>query len=129
MIRGYLVRKVINKVNVINDSLNNFLFIIAFSIKKKYFYFLKKHDSVAPPPGGKRLPIWKIRKFSNKKIAKIIQIIIIIIITKNYKMENENICPGFFSKRLYRNEKTKINSFFLCFSPPNFHKNPLKTHI
>ena len=39
MIRGYLVRKIINKVNVINDSLNNFLFIIAFSIKKKYFYF------------------------------------------------------------------------------------------
>jgi hypothetical protein len=57
MIRGYLVRKIINKVNVINDSLNNFLFIIAFSIKKKYFYFLKNTIPLHPHPRGKQLPI------------------------------------------------------------------------
>jgi hypothetical protein len=40
MIRGYLVRKVINQVNIINETLNNFLFIISFCIKKKYFFIL-----------------------------------------------------------------------------------------
>ena len=69
MIRGYLVRKVINKVNVINDSLNNFLFIIAFSIKKIIFIF-KKHDSVAPALRGKNnYQFEKCEKFSNKKIT------------------------------------------------------------
>ena len=40
-IRGYLVRKVINQVNIINETLTNFLFLISFCIKKKYFYYLK----------------------------------------------------------------------------------------
>ena len=40
MIRGYLVRKVINQVNIINETLTNFIFIISYCIKKKYFYFL-----------------------------------------------------------------------------------------
>ena len=41
MIRGYLVRKVISQVNIINDTLANFIFLISFCIKKKYFFFFK----------------------------------------------------------------------------------------
>ena len=41
MIRGYLVRKVINQVNIINETLINFIFLISFCIRKKYFYFWK----------------------------------------------------------------------------------------
>ena len=41
MIRGYLVRKVISQVNIINDTLANFIFLISFCIKKKYFFFSK----------------------------------------------------------------------------------------
>jgi len=43
MIRGYLVRKVINQVNIINDTIMNFSFLISFCIKKKYFNFLKNN--------------------------------------------------------------------------------------
>jgi len=45
MIRGYLVRKVINQVNIINETLTNFIFIISYCIKKKYFYFFKNNIS------------------------------------------------------------------------------------
>jgi len=45
MIRGYLVRKVINQVNIINDTIMNFSFLISFCIKKKYFNFLKDNIS------------------------------------------------------------------------------------
>ena len=40
MIRGYLVRKVIRQVNIINETLINFLYLITLCIKKKYFYNL-----------------------------------------------------------------------------------------
>ena len=40
MIRGYLVRKVIRQVNIINETLMNFLYLITLCIKKKYFYNL-----------------------------------------------------------------------------------------
>jgi hypothetical protein len=70
MIRGYLVRKVINKVNVINDSLNNFLFIIAFSIKKKYFYFLKNTIPLHPHPGANNYQFEKYENFQTKKLQK-----------------------------------------------------------
>ena len=50
MIRGYLVRKVINQVNIINETLNNFIFLIGFCIKKKYYYFLKNVISLLYPP-------------------------------------------------------------------------------
>ena len=43
MIRGYLVRKVISQVNIINDTLTNFIFLISFCIKKKFFFFFKKN--------------------------------------------------------------------------------------
>ena len=43
MVRGYLVRKVINQVNIINDTITNFSFLISFCIKKKYFKFLKNN--------------------------------------------------------------------------------------
>ena len=45
MVRGYLVRKVINQVNIINDTIMNFSFLISFCIKKKYFKFLKNNIS------------------------------------------------------------------------------------
>ena len=41
IIRGYLVRKVIKQINLINESLKNFAFLISFYTKKKYFYFFK----------------------------------------------------------------------------------------
>lgn len=43
MVRGYLVRKVINQVNIINDTITNFSFLILFCIKKKYFNLLKNN--------------------------------------------------------------------------------------
>lgn len=43
MVRGYLVRKVINQVNIINDTIMNFSFLISLCIKKKYFNFLKNN--------------------------------------------------------------------------------------
>jgi hypothetical protein len=67
MIRGYLVRKVINQVNIINDTLNNFIFLIAFCIKKKYFFFFKNAISLCPPPdGGDNNLYEKYEKFPNK---------------------------------------------------------------
>ena len=42
-IKGYLVRKVINQVNIINETLNNFTFILTFCIKKKYYYIFKNN--------------------------------------------------------------------------------------
>ena len=45
MVRGYLVRKVINQVNIINDTIMNFAFLISFCIRKKYFKFLKNNIS------------------------------------------------------------------------------------
>ena len=45
MIRGYLVRKVINQINIIKETLNNFGFIILFCIKKKYFFIFKNKIS------------------------------------------------------------------------------------
>ena len=45
MVRGYLVRKVINQVNIINDTIMNFSFLISFCIRKKYFKFLKNSIS------------------------------------------------------------------------------------
>ena len=53
IIRGYLVRKVINQVNIINDTLTNFIFLISLCIKKKYFYFLKNVISLYPPRQGR----------------------------------------------------------------------------
>ena len=47
IIRGYLVRKVINQVYIINETLINFLFLISFCIKKKYFFYLKNKISRA----------------------------------------------------------------------------------
>jgi hypothetical protein len=46
MIRGYLVRKVISQVNIINDTLANFIFLISFCIKKKYFRYFKENISL-----------------------------------------------------------------------------------
>ena len=43
MVRGYLVRKVINQVNIINDTIMNFSYLISLCIKKKYFNFLKNN--------------------------------------------------------------------------------------
>ena len=43
MIRGYLVRKVIKQVNIINETLLNFVFLIAFCIKKKFFPTFKNN--------------------------------------------------------------------------------------
>ena len=42
MIRGYLVRKIISQVSIINETLINFIFLISFCIRKKYFSFWKK---------------------------------------------------------------------------------------
>ena len=67
MVRGYLVRKVINQVNIINDTLNNFIFLIAFCIKKKYFFFLKNAISLYPPPEGGSNDLYKkYENFPNK---------------------------------------------------------------
>ena len=52
IIRGYLVRKVINQVYIINETLINFLFLISFCIKKKYFYYLKNKISTGWMPNG-----------------------------------------------------------------------------
>ena len=45
IIKGYLVRKVISQVNIINETLSNFLFLISYYIKKKYFYIFKNNIS------------------------------------------------------------------------------------
>ena len=41
MTRGYLVRKVIYQVGVINNSLQKFFFLIKLCVQKKYFYLFK----------------------------------------------------------------------------------------
>ena len=41
MTRGYLVRKVIYQVDVINNSLKKFFFLIKLCVQKKYFYLFK----------------------------------------------------------------------------------------
>ena len=46
IIRGYLVRKVIGQVNIINETLLNFLYLITLCIKKKYFYYLINNISI-----------------------------------------------------------------------------------
>jgi len=42
IIRGYLVRKVINQVNIIKETLTNFFYSINFCIKKKYYHILER---------------------------------------------------------------------------------------
>ena len=41
IIRGYIVRKIIKQVNLIKDTLDNFIFIIIFCIRKKFYFILK----------------------------------------------------------------------------------------
>ena len=41
MTRGFLVRKVIYQVGVINNSLKKFFFLIKLCVQKKYFYLFK----------------------------------------------------------------------------------------
>ena len=45
MIRGYLVRKVIFQINIINDSLKKFFFLIKICVWKKYFNKIKYNIS------------------------------------------------------------------------------------
>ena len=45
MARGYLVRKVIYQVGVINESLKKFFFIIKLYVQKKYFYIFRYNIS------------------------------------------------------------------------------------
>ena len=45
MIRGYLVRKVIFQINIINDSLKKFFFLIKICVWKKYFNKFKYNIS------------------------------------------------------------------------------------
>ncbi len=42
IIRGYIVRKVINQVNMIKETLTNFFYTINLCIRKKYFHILKR---------------------------------------------------------------------------------------
>ena len=54
VIRGYLVRKIIRQVNIINETLSNFFFLIKICILKKYYkiliknimYMIKKIDNI-----------------------------------------------------------------------------------
>jgi hypothetical protein len=46
MIKVFIVRKVINQINIINETLSNFLFLISFCIKKKYFRYFKENISL-----------------------------------------------------------------------------------
>ena len=43
VIRGYLVRKVIYQINIIKETLANFVYSIRFCIIKKYFYIFNKN--------------------------------------------------------------------------------------
>jgi hypothetical protein len=54
IIRGYLVRKVINQVNIIKETLINFFYSINFCIRKKYYHILKR----------------KIKKMNKKNISE-----------------------------------------------------------
>ena len=45
MLRGYLVRKIIKQIHIINETLTNFIFLTSYCIKKKYFYFFKNNIS------------------------------------------------------------------------------------
>ena len=42
IIRGYIVRKVINQVNLIKETLINFFYSISLCIRKKYYHILKR---------------------------------------------------------------------------------------
>lgn len=57
IIRGYIVRKIIKEVNLIKDTLSNFIFIIIFCLRKKYYNILKSK-------------IYKIKLLKNNKIIK-----------------------------------------------------------
>ena len=66
MVRGYLVRKVIFQVNIINDSLKKFFFLIKVCVLKKYFYTFKYNVSqiwvnidIKEEPEYKRIKIHK----------------------------------------------------------------------
>lgn len=43
IIRGHFVRKVINQVNIIKETLKTFFYSIKFCIRKKYYYILKNN--------------------------------------------------------------------------------------
>ena len=66
ILKGYLVRKVINQVNIIKNSLSNFIFLINICITKKYYDIFKKN-------------INEINKNTNNEI-----------INKNENIENRN---------------------------------------
>ncbi len=98
MIRGYLVRKVINQVNIINETLINFLFLISFCIKKKYFYYLK----------NKILTGWMskgvaIEDAKNEKIIKENNI------NENFNLNSNNINENYNLNT--NNETTKRNDY------------------
>ena len=74
IIRGYLVRKVIKQVKIIQNTLSNFIFLINICIIKRYYYNFKKN-------------IYEINKIKNEKINNITNV-------ENQLKLNSNINGG-----------------------------------
>ena len=108
-IRGFLVRKVINQVNIINETLTNFLFLISFCIKKKYFYYIKDKIASDLIPGEGRRSITNSNN-DNKKTFK----------------ENINENDNFNNLTTNNNEKTNRND---CINDNNEYKLTHNEHF
>ena len=114
IIRGYLVRKVINQVNIINETLTNFLFLISFCIKKKYFYYLKDKISRSSISNGED---HSFTNTENKKISK-----------ENNDNLNHNLTTN-NNEKTVRNDCINIDNEYKLTHNENFYGEENNNHL